>query len=60
VVSPNDFASLDQISATLPAFTDRYNQTAKPFNWKFTPADLTSLLHRISEYDRQDTGSKLA
>jgi hypothetical protein len=55
VVSPNDFASLDQLSATLLAFADRYNQTAKPFNWKFTAADLTSLLHRISEHDKQDT-----
>jgi transposase len=55
VVSPNDFASLDQLSATLLAFADRYNQTAKPFNWKFTAADLTSLLHRISEHDEYDT-----
>ena len=32
VVSPNDFASLDDLAATLLAFTERYNQTAKPFN----------------------------
>lgn len=55
VISPNDFASLDQLSATLFAFTDRYNQTARPFNWKFTAADLKDLLHRISEHDKQDT-----
>jgi len=30
------------------AFVDRYNQDARPFNWKFTPADLTRLLSRIS------------
>ena len=30
VVSPNDFASLEQLSGTLLAFTGRYNQTAKP------------------------------
>jgi hypothetical protein len=41
VVSPNDFASLDQLSSTLLAFIDRYNQTARPFNWKFTATDLT-------------------
>jgi len=55
VVSPNDFASLEQLSETLLAFTDRYNQTAKPFSWKFTAADLSDLLRRISEHDKQDT-----
>jgi hypothetical protein len=55
VVSPNDFASLDQLSATLLAFVDRYDQTAKPFNWKYTAADLKDLLRRISEHDKQDT-----
>jgi transposase len=48
VISPNDFASLDELASTLLAFADRYNQTARPFNWKFTAADLTRLLHRIS------------
>ncbi len=48
VVSPNDFASTAQLSATLLAFTGRYNQTARPFNWKFTAADLARLLERIS------------
>jgi transposase len=52
VVSPNDFASLDELSATLLAFTDRYNRTARPFNWKFTAADLTDLLHRIGEHQQ--------
>jgi hypothetical protein len=49
-VSPNDFASLDQLSATLLAFADRYNRTARPFNWKFTASDLHDLLRRISEH----------
>ena len=52
VVSPNDFASLEQLSGTLLAFVTRYNQTAKPFNWKFTAADLTDLLRRISEHEQ--------
>ncbi|MGH3231568.1 MAG: IS630 family transposase, partial [Streptosporangiaceae bacterium] len=55
VVSPNDFASLDQLSGTLLAFVDRYNQTARPFSWKYTAADLKDLLRRISEHDEQDT-----
>jgi transposase len=52
VVSPNDFASLEQLSGTLLAFTDRYNRTAKPYDWKFTAADLTDLLQRIGEHQQ--------
>ena len=52
VVSPNDFAGLDELSRTLLAFVDRYNQTARPFNWKFTASDLTDLLRRISEHEQ--------
>ncbi len=52
VVSPNDFASTAQLSATLLAFTSRYNQTARPFNWKYTAADLTRLLERISAHSQ--------
>ena len=48
VVSPNDFASTGELAATLTAFTDRYNQAARPFNWKFTAADLTRFLDKIS------------
>ncbi len=48
VVSPSDFTSTGQLSATLLAFTGRYNQTARPFNWKFTAADLAGMLERIS------------
>jgi transposase len=49
-ISPNDFASLDELAGTLLAFVDRYNQTARPFNWKFTAADLARLLDRISAH----------
>ncbi len=52
VVSPNDFAGLDELSRTLLAFVDRYNQTARPFNWKFTASDLNDLLRRISEHEQ--------
>jgi hypothetical protein len=55
VVSPNDFASLEQLSETLLAFVDRYNQTAGPFSWKYTAADLADLLRRISEHEQAAT-----
>ncbi len=48
VVSPSGFASTAQLSATLLAFIDRHNKTARPFNWKFTTADLAGMLERIS------------
>jgi transposase len=50
VVTPNDFASLEELSRTLLAFVNRYNATARPFNWKFTAADLADLLDRISAH----------
>jgi transposase len=53
VVTPNDFASLEELSATLLAFTGRYNQTARPFSWKFTAADLHDLMDRISRHEQQ-------
>jgi hypothetical protein len=35
-------------------FVDRYNQTARPFNWKFTASDLHDLMDRISRHEQQD------
>jgi len=54
VVTPNDFDSLGQLSATLLGFVDRYNQTARPFSWKFTASDLHDLMNRISRHEQQD------
>ena len=48
VISPNDFASLGDLSGTLLAFVDRYNQTARPFNWNYTATDLARFLGRIN------------
>jgi len=53
VVTPNDFSSLGQLSRTLLGFVDRYNQTARPFSWKFTASDLHDLMDRISRHDQQ-------
>ena len=53
VISPNDFTSTGQLGATLLAFIDRHNQTARPFNWKFTAADLTALLAHITAHENE-------
>ena len=50
VISSSDFANMAQLAATLLAFIDRYNQTARPFNWKFTADDLARVLQRISAH----------
>jgi transposase len=50
-LTPNDFASLDQIRDRLAAFEARYNAIARPFTWTFTRTDLRDLLHRIDNHD---------
>src|SRR6266705_3027149 len=58
VVAPNDFTHLDQVRQRLADFEPRYNATARPFRWKFTPADLDDLLARIDRpATRRDRGS---
>jgi hypothetical protein len=38
VVTPHDSTDLDQVQDRLAAFERRYNETARPFRRKFTPA----------------------
>jgi hypothetical protein len=40
--------------------TARYNQTARPFSWKYTAADLASTLDRISTYQQPASLPKAA
>ena len=35
-------------------FVGRYNQTARPFSWKFTASDLHDLMDRITRHQQQD------
>jgi transposase len=48
VVTPNDFTSLAAVEERLIAFQERFEQTARPFEWKFNRADLTRLMARLS------------
>jgi transposase len=59
VVSPNDFTTLDQVQQRLADFEQRYNATARPFQWKFTPADLDDLLARIDQHQQQTTSNTI-
>jgi hypothetical protein len=47
VVTPNDFPSLRELQDRLLAFQARYEQTAEPFQWAFTRADLAALLAKL-------------
>ena len=50
VIKPVDFADLDALAARLTAFEPRYNAAARPFNWRFTRADLDDLTKRIDAH----------
>lgn len=48
VLTPNDFTSLDQVSRRLIEFQSLYMHAAKPFEWKFTRADLHELVSKLN------------
>jgi DDE superfamily endonuclease len=49
VLTPNDFADLAAVESRLLGFERRYEQTASPFEWKFTRTHLTKLLERLAD-----------
>ena len=49
VLTPNDFADLAEVESRLAAFERRYEQTAQPFEWKFTRGDLAKLIERLAD-----------
>lgn len=49
VIKPADFADLDALADRLRRFEDRYNQTATPFDWRFTTTKLHAMLDRIPD-----------
>ena len=49
VLTPNDFTSLQEVSDRLMQFQELYMQAAKPFEWKFTRADLQELLSKLKQ-----------
>jgi transposase len=50
VVKPADFAGLDDLAQRLTDFQPRYNAAARPFDWRFTRADLDDLIRRIDAH----------
>ena len=47
VLTPNDFTDLVEVERRLLGFQRRYQQTAMPFDWRYTRSDLDRLLRRL-------------
>lgn len=54
VVKPADFADLAALADRLCRFEERYNETARPFDWRFTSADLDAMLERLDAHRPQE------
>jgi len=52
VLTPNDFSDLDEVERRLQAFERRYEEAARPFEWKFSRDDLARVLRRLATTDR--------
>ena len=48
VLTPNEFSDLSAIETALLAFESRYEEYARPFEWKFTKEDLERVLSKLS------------
>jgi hypothetical protein len=49
VLTPNDFADLGEVEERLLAFERRYEESAAPFEWKFTRSDLALFMKELAE-----------
>jgi hypothetical protein len=49
VLMPDDFRDLLEVERRLLGFQRRYEQTAVPFDWRYTRSDLDRLLRRLDE-----------
>ena len=52
VLTPNDFVDLVEVTQRLLGFQRRYQQTAQPFDWRYTRSDLDQLLRRLDDKEQ--------
>jgi DDE superfamily endonuclease len=57
VLIPNDFTGPGELKQRLLGFQRRYEQTAVPFDWRYTRADLDRLLQRLDEHEHPGTAA---
>jgi hypothetical protein len=60
VLTPNDFPCLEAVAERLFTFERYYESIAHPFEWKFTRADLHTLLARMRTREAQGAPKKMA
>lgn len=48
LLTPDDFPDLGTLAERIHAFENRYNTTARPFDWRFNRRDLQRLLTRLA------------
>jgi hypothetical protein len=60
VLTPNDFPCLAAVAARLANFEGHLESIARPFEWKFTRADLNALVARMRDRWAQSRPLKLA
>ncbi len=51
LLSPSNFARLDELQDALLRFQDYYQAAARPFEWRFTRRDRAALLERLAQYE---------
>lgn len=59
-LTPNDFPCLEAVAERLSGFERYYESIARPFEWKFTRADLNALLARMQKHYGAGQRQKLA
>lgn len=59
-LTPNDFRSLDDVAMRLREFERYFESIARPFQWKFTRADLNALIARMHQRYADGRHLKLA
>ena len=52
VLTPSDFVDLAEVEQRLLGFQRRYQQTAQPFDWRYTRSDLDQLLRRLDDKEQ--------
>lgn len=50
VLTPNDFSNLQAVEKRLLDFQTRYQEIARPFNWRFTRKDLKERIKLVSDH----------
>jgi len=52
VLTPSNFRSVLEVEETILRFQSIYQESAKPFEWKFTRKDLSVLMQRLNQQQR--------